>query len=165
MIPVASLERHTVLFSSKVCLFCLFRQWFSAFCFMRSSSYFVKNSSPNIMKKTKLKIITFLDIIHRPVFIQKHNFWETGFCLPIFRWNLLSWAQSIGPVPIGPSVGFLPEDRDKIQSPKSCVLSKNRTMDNVQKRNIFINLLSSQNSDLKKKPLCFQESIFTLTYV
>jgi hypothetical protein len=49
----------------------------------------------------------FLDIIHHPVFIQKHrplyfskhNISDTGYCLRL-QVNLLSWVQSIELVPI-----------------------------------------------------------------
>jgi hypothetical protein len=52
----------------------------------------------------------------------------------VFRWNLLSWVQSIELVPIS---GPVPE-------PLCVVLNKNRTMHNVQKHNNFINIPSSQ---------------------
>jgi hypothetical protein len=50
------------------------------------------------------------------------------------------------------STKVLPEDKDRIQSPKPCVLKnkedgvldKDRTMDNVQKNNIRTNVPSSQ---------------------
>jgi hypothetical protein len=51
--------------------------------------------------------------------------------------NILSWAQSIHIVLI--SGRFLPEDGDRMQSPKRCVLNKNRTIDNVQKHYNCIN--------------------------
>jgi hypothetical protein len=41
----------------------------------------------------------FLDFIHRPVFIYKTKFWRLE-SVSVFRWNLLSWAQSIELVPI-----------------------------------------------------------------
>jgi hypothetical protein len=41
----------------------------------------------------------FLDIIHHPVYISKHNVSETGFCLHL-QVNLLSLAQVIELVPI-----------------------------------------------------------------
>jgi hypothetical protein len=43
-----------------------------------------------------------------------------------FRWNLLSWAQSIGLI---------------LTSETLCVLNKKRTMDNVQKHNNCITIL------------------------
>jgi hypothetical protein len=39
---------------------------------------------------------------------------------------------------------FFPEDGDRNQLPIHCVLNKNRTLDNVQKRNICIIVASSQ---------------------
>jgi hypothetical protein len=54
-------------------------------------------------------IIQFLDIIHLPVFYLKQNVSETGFCLR------LVYAQLNR---------LLPEDGDRIQSPKRCVFSK-----------------------------------------
>jgi hypothetical protein len=42
----------------------------------------------------------FLDIIHRPVFVQKHNVSEIGFCLRLQVKPTYSWPQSIEPVPI-----------------------------------------------------------------
>jgi hypothetical protein len=43
---------------------------------------------------------------------------------------------------------FLPEDGDKIHSPKRCALNKNRTMYNVQKHNNHINVLPHKILDL-----------------
>jgi hypothetical protein len=42
--------------------------------------------------------VMFLDIIHRPVYISKHNVSETGFCLRLqvkseIRTNSVNWAQ------------------------------------------------------------------------
>jgi hypothetical protein len=56
---------------------------------------------------------------------------------------------------LSPTEEVLPEGGDRIQSPKRCVLKykedgvldKNRTMDNVQKHNIFSNVPLSQNLD------------------
>jgi hypothetical protein len=70
---------------------------------------------------------------------------ETGN-VSVFRWNLLSWAQSIELVPI-----FGPEDGDRIQSLKNFVLNykqdvvldENRTMGNVQKHNVYSAHLTS----------------------
>jgi hypothetical protein len=39
---------------------------------------------------------------------------------------------------LGPTEWVLPEDGDRIQSTKFCVLNKNRTTNNFQKHNIFI---------------------------
>jgi hypothetical protein len=47
--------------------------------------------------------ITFLDIIHRPIYISKHNVSGTGFCLRL----------KVKPTNLG-------EDGDIIQSPKRC---------------------------------------------
>jgi hypothetical protein len=59
----------------------------------------------------------------------------------------------------------MPEDGDRIQSPKSCVfkykedsaLGKNRTMDSVQKHNICTNVPSSQTFRSYLVILCFAE--------
>jgi hypothetical protein len=53
---------------------------------------------------------------------------------------------------LAPTEKFLPEDGDRIPSPKRCVLKntqdgvldKDKTMDNVQKHNICTNVLLSQ---------------------
>jgi hypothetical protein len=46
------------------------------------------------------KSIAFLDIIHRTVFIQTNTtFWRLH-PVSIFRWNLLSWSQSMETVPV-----------------------------------------------------------------
>jgi hypothetical protein len=42
----------------------------------------------------------FLDIIHRPVFYLKHTTFRRLYSVSVFRWNLLSWDQSIELVPI-----------------------------------------------------------------
>jgi hypothetical protein len=61
-----------------------------------------------------------------------------------------------------------PEDGDRIQSPKSCLLNKNRTMDNVQKYNICIHnvaivcsstMLLDSNIISKKKIFISHKSI------
>jgi hypothetical protein len=65
-------------------------------------------------------IILFLNIIHCPVPISGPE---------------IDWAQLSR---------VLPEDGDRIQSPKRCVLNKNRTTDNVKNRNDYVNILSSQ---------------------
>jgi hypothetical protein len=44
---------------------------------------------------------------------------------------------------LGPTEYVPPEDGDRIQSPKHCVLNKNRTVDNIQKHNNFISSVSS----------------------
>jgi hypothetical protein len=44
-------------------------------------------------------IVLSLSKKHRLVYFSKHNVSETGF-VSVFRWNLLSWAQSIELVPI-----------------------------------------------------------------
>jgi hypothetical protein len=36
--------------------------------------------------------ISILDIIHCPILYLKHHVSDTGFCLRLFRWNLLRWA-------------------------------------------------------------------------
>jgi hypothetical protein len=65
----------------------------------------------------------FLDIIYRPVFIYKHrpvyitklNVSDAGFYLSL----------QVKPTLLGPKFRaspYLPEDGDRIQSPKSCVL-------------------------------------------
>jgi hypothetical protein len=69
-----------------------------------------------------------LDVRHRPVFIQNTMFRRLD-SVSVFRYNLLSWAQSVELAPIS---------GDRIQSPKRHVLNKNRTRDNVQKHKIFI---------------------------
>jgi hypothetical protein len=56
------------------------------------------------------------------------------WALSVFRWNLLSWVQSIELVPIHLKA------ETKIHSPKLCVLNKIRTMDKVQKHNNRINI-------------------------
>jgi hypothetical protein len=67
--------------------------------------------------------------------------------------NLLSWAQlielvleiGIRSISWAQLCRFLPEDGDRIQSPKRYVLiNKKRMMTNVQKHNNFINIPSSQ---------------------
>jgi hypothetical protein len=75
--------------------------------------------------------IIFLDIIHHPVFIQ-NNVSVTGFCL-----RLQEKPSQLGPIDRASPYQVLPEDGDKIQSPKRCVLNKNRTMANVQKHNVW----------------------------
>jgi hypothetical protein len=70
------------------------------------------------------------------MFFLKHNVLETGFCLHLL----------VKPIPLGPTEEVFPEDGDRIQSLKYCVLNKNRMMDNVQKHNVCINVPSSQTS-------------------
>jgi hypothetical protein len=75
----------------------------------------------------------FLDIIHRPVFIEKHgpvyfseyNVSETGFCLRL----------QVKPTQLGPIDRVVPISGDR---------DKDRAMDNVQKHNICTNVPSSQ---------------------
>jgi hypothetical protein len=59
-----------------------------------------------------------MDITHHPVFYikQRSADWVLS---PSSGKNLLSWAQLIELVPIS-----RPEDEDRIQSPKHCVLNK-----------------------------------------
>jgi hypothetical protein len=81
-------------------------------------------------------------------FIKNYNISETGFCL-----RLQVKPTQLGPIDIASpylrTIGFnqlgFPEDGDRIQSPKRCVLNKSRTMDNVQKGNICINVPPSQS--------------------
>jgi hypothetical protein len=84
-------------------------------------------------------------------------FWRLD-SVSVFRWNLLSLAESIDrkntawfiyPIlcwykwsEIGTSSidwvqlsRFLPEEGDRIQCPKRCVLNKNRTMNYIKKHN------------------------------
>jgi hypothetical protein len=81
-------------------------------------------------------------------FYLKQKFSETEFCLRLqvepTQLNAINRAVRDQFYRLGPSELVLPEDEDKIQSPKHCVLKykqdgvsdKNRTMDNVQKHNI-----------------------------
>jgi hypothetical protein len=62
--------------------------------------------------------ITILDIIHRLVFYLKHHVSETGFCLQV------KVARRQRLYLFGPTEEIAPEDGDRIQSPKLCVLSK-----------------------------------------
>jgi hypothetical protein len=41
------------------------------------------------------KIIVFQDIIHRPVFYLEYGTFRRLESVSVFRWKLLSWAQSI----------------------------------------------------------------------
>jgi hypothetical protein len=51
-----------------------------------------------------------MEIIYRPVFFLKNNFSETGFCLrPEIEISSVDWAQQSR---------LLPEDEERIQSPK-----------------------------------------------
>jgi hypothetical protein len=101
--------------------------------------------------------IMFLDIIHRPVNISKHNISETGFCLrPLVlysgdraRFHLEHTTfRRLDYV----SVFRKTEDGDRVQSPKRCVLTykhdffldKNRMMDNLQKHNICTKVVCSK---------------------
>jgi hypothetical protein len=57
--------------------------------------------------------------------------------ITVFKYiEIFAWITKSSP--------YLPEDGDRIQSPKRCVLNKSRTMDNVQKQNNCLNVLSSQ---------------------
>jgi hypothetical protein len=66
---------------------------------------------------------------------------------------------------LGPTENVLPEDGDRIQSPKRCilkykqdgVLDKNRTMDNVQKHNICSSDTLEYNEENKKNKTEFNE--------
>jgi hypothetical protein len=102
--------------------------------------------------KRLLKILCFwtLSIVlslskNTVLFIFKNNVSETKFCL-----LLQVKSAQLGPVDrVSP---YLPENGDRIQCPKRCVLKykqddvldENRTMDNVQKYNICTNVPSSQ---------------------
>jgi hypothetical protein len=78
-----------------------------------------------------------MDIIHRPIFYLKQNdMSETGFCVA-YRWNLLSWAQSIELVPVSETL---------------CVSNKSRTTDNVQKQKILVLSLVEFSLRLFRKP-------------
>jgi hypothetical protein len=85
--------------------------------------------------------ITILDIIHHYViFYKKYEASENGFCL----------GFQVDPTQVGPregaSVCFCPlwvgsnNIGDEIQSRKRVVLSKNRTMNNVQNRDRYVNM-------------------------
>jgi hypothetical protein len=78
-------------------------------------------------------IIVVLEIIHRPVFYLKHMTFQRLDSVSVFRWNLLSWAQSIELVPIS-------IDEHRIQSPESCVLNR-RTGRWIISRNTIIVLI------------------------
>jgi hypothetical protein len=65
--------------------------------------------------------IIFLDIIHRPAYISKHNVSETGFCLRF----------QVKPTQLGPI--------DRASPYLWTEIHKNGTMDNVQKHNICTN--------------------------
>jgi hypothetical protein len=77
-------------------------------------------------------LLTFL-------FYLKHNVSETGFCLC----HLVKPTQ-FGPIDgaspyLRPTEQDFPGDGVRIQSPKCLVLNKNRTIGNIQKRNICMN--------------------------
>jgi hypothetical protein len=42
----------------------------------------------------------------------------------------------------------LPDEGDRIQSPKRCVLNKKRTIDNVQKHNYYIKIFVFLEKDI-----------------
>jgi hypothetical protein len=70
----------------------------------------------------------FLDIVHRPVFILKHNVSETGFCLrPKIKTSSIDWAQLSR---------FYLKTKTESSLRNVAILSKNWTMDNIQKHNI-----------------------------
>jgi hypothetical protein len=83
----------------------------------------------------------FPDIIHRPVFIlfTTHNVSETGFCLRLHvkptQLGTMDLKIDISSIDWAQLSRVLPEDGDRIQSPKRFVLNKNRNTDNVQKHN------------------------------
>jgi hypothetical protein len=56
---------------------------------------------------------------------------DDGILIPL----LVFWTLSIVQVDWAQLSRLLPEDGDRIQSPKRCFLNKNWTMDNVQKTN------------------------------
>jgi hypothetical protein len=83
-----------------------------------------------------------------------HKVSETGVCLHL-QIKPTCWIQSTelalisGHLEIGTSFidwaqlsRCLPQDGDRIQSPKHCDLNKNRMMDNLQKHNTCINVSS-----------------------
>jgi hypothetical protein len=80
--------------------------------------------------------IMFLDIIHRPVYISKHNISETGFCLRLeIGTNSIDRAQL--------SRFYLKTETES--SLRNVVFwNINRTMDNVQEHNICTDVPSSQ---------------------
>jgi hypothetical protein len=93
-------------------------------------------------KRNRRKIVQYKYYVsqHYPssCFYLKHSVSETGFCLRL----------NVKTTQLGPSdraSPYLPRSGDKIQSPKSYVLNKNRTIFNVQKYNIYINVPSSQH--------------------
>jgi hypothetical protein len=55
-----------------------------------------------------------------------------------------------------------PEDGERIQSLKHCILNKNRTMDNVQKHNNCINISSSQTFRYYKQKIVNHTFLGTL---
>jgi hypothetical protein len=74
---------------------------------------------------------------------------------------------------LDPSGWVLPEDGDRIQSPKRCVLrhkqddnlDKDETMDNVQEHNNCTNLPSSQTFDHTHMGALFQDRLTDWTSV
>jgi hypothetical protein len=54
----------------------------------------------------------FVDTIHHPVYISKYNVSENGFSLRL----------QVEPIQLGRNELVLPEDGDRIQSPKRCIL-------------------------------------------
>jgi hypothetical protein len=78
-----------------------------------------------ILHSSFLISIAILDIIHCPVFYLNHNVLETACCL---RFHVL--PTQLGPIDrasfclSAPTEEAQPEDGDRIQSPKSCVLNK-----------------------------------------
>jgi hypothetical protein len=95
--------------------------------------------------------VTILYIIHRPDFHWKHNVSETGFCLrlEVERTPKPYWCCCWCPETETSSIYWAQLSRfhlktDRIQSPKHCVLNRNRAMDNVQNWDSYINIPLSQ---------------------
>jgi hypothetical protein len=85
----------------------------------------------------------FLDIIHRPVLFFKTQRFGDWILSP----SSVDWVQLNR---------FLPEDEEKIQFLKYCVLNRKWTMDDVQKHNNFISILLSQEGYVSGSGYCFE---------
>jgi hypothetical protein len=83
---------------------------------------------------SRVYCIMFLDIIHRPVFIQEHSLSET---------SSVSWAQ-LSRFCLNTETESNHRNIVFDNIKRTVFLDEDRTMDNVQKHNICINVPSSQ---------------------
>jgi hypothetical protein len=116
-------------------------------------------SYEKILARSLHKIVLFLDTLHRPVFYLKQATFRRPDSVSVFRWNLVRSTQSMELVLVfwPPDVvlsigsnwaGSAWRQRQNPVSETLLVLSKSRTMDNVQKHNNVINIPSLQTLNL-----------------